>query len=107
MLRQAMSLCNQLSRLKKVSEAVGLEEVHEFFRCLQDHGSEPTVYSALDALLCLMRTVEETLRHPITTQQWLKDDWLESKGLLQAINRLFREVHACSMTKAGDVGVGQ
>jgi len=101
-----MGLRNQLSRLKKVSDVVDLEEVHEFFRCLQDHGSVPTVYSALDDLLCLMRTVEGTLGQPITLKQWLNDSWLESQGLLQAINRLFREVHACNKTKAGHAGVG-
>ncbi len=51
-----------------------------------------------------MRSVEKTLRHPITTQQWLNDDWLESQGLLQAINRLFREVRACSITTVCNAG---
>jgi len=99
-----MALRNRLSRLKKVADAVDLEEVHEFFRCLQNHGSEPTVYSALDDLLCHMRRVEEALGRPITIQQWLNDSWLESKGLLQAINRLFREVHACSRTTVCNAG---
>ncbi len=102
-----MSLRNQLSRLKKVSDVVDHEEVQEFFRCLQDHGNEPTVYSALNDLLCLMRKVEEMLRQPITTQLWQNDDWLVSKGLLQAINLLFREVHACSMTTVCKAGVEQ
>ncbi len=102
-----MSLRNQFSRLKKVSDVVDHEEVQEFFRCLQHHGNVPTVYAALDDLLCLIRKVEGSLRHSITTQQWLNDDWLESKGLLQAINRLLREVHVCSLTRAGDAGVGQ
>jgi hypothetical protein len=102
-----MGVRNQLTRLNKVADAVDLEEVHEFFRCLEDHGNDPKVYSALDELLCLLRDVEEGLRHPISTQQWLNDDWLASKGLLQAINCLFREVHACNLAKTGDAGVGQ
>ncbi len=101
-----MSLRNKLTRLNKVADAVGHEEVQAFFRAVQEHGSEPKVFAALNDLLCLMRTVEATLRHPITIQQWLNDDWLEGQGLLQAINRLFREVRACEMTKAS-AGVGQ
>jgi len=96
-----MGVRNQLSRLNKVADAVDLEEVHEFFRCLEDHGNDPRVYSALEDLLRLMRRVEEALGCPITTRQWLNDDWLENQGLLQAINRLFREVHACADGKEG------
>ncbi len=36
-----MGLRNHLTRLKKVADAVGHEEVQEFFRCLQDHGNTP------------------------------------------------------------------
>jgi hypothetical protein len=99
-----MGFRSQLSRLKKVADAVGHEQIEEFFRCLQENGNDPKVYSALDDLLCLMAKVEETLRHPITTRQWLNDDWMESQGLMQAFDRLFREVHSCTLTKAGDEG---
>jgi hypothetical protein len=99
-----MGLRNQLSRLKKVSDAVGHEQIEEFFRVMQEHSGNPKVFGALDDLLCLIRKVEETMGCPITTQQWLNDDWLESKGLLRAINRLFREVHACTLTTVCDAG---
>jgi hypothetical protein len=99
-----MRLGNHLSRLKKVSDAVDVEEVEEFFRLMHEHSGNPKVFAAIEDLSRLMKEVEAALGRPITPRQWWSNSWMESKGLLQAINRLFLEVHA---SVDGEEGVGQ
>ena len=99
-----MRLRNQLSRLNKVPDAVGHEEVQEFFHLMHEHSGNPKVFAAIEDLSRLMKEVEAALGRPITHRQWWSNSWMESKGLLQAINRLFLEVHACVGVQEG---VGQ
>ena len=92
-----MSLRNRLSRLERMSGDAGVEEVDSFFRRLHEHCHDPEVSAAVDNIWELMREAEAALGHPITPRQWLDDRWMESWGLIEANNRLFRAVHACTV----------
>ncbi len=45
-----MGLRNQLSRLNKVADAVGHEEVEDFFHLMHEHSGNPKVFAAIEDL---------------------------------------------------------
>ena len=89
-----MSLCNRLSRLERMCGDADVEDAHAFFRCLHEHGDDPEVGAAVDNLWERMQEAEAVLGHPIAMREWLNDAWMESWGLTEATNRLFRAVQA-------------
>jgi hypothetical protein len=93
-----------LSRLEKMSGDADMEDFHEFFRCMREHGDDPEVGAAVDNIWERMQVAEAALGHPITLREWLNDAWMESWGLTEANNRLFRAAHAAVVQAAESRG---
>jgi hypothetical protein len=75
----------------------GATDVDALFERMREHGDDPRVSAALYDVLRLMKEVEAALGHPITSREWLDDRWMENRGLVEAINRIFRVVHECTV----------
>jgi hypothetical protein len=90
-----VSLRNRLSRLEKMSGDPNIEEVHAFFRSMQEYRDDPEVGAAVVNLSELMVQAEAAQGHEMTTREWFDDRWRDSWGLSDALKRLIRAVLTC------------
>jgi hypothetical protein len=95
-----MSTRTRLGRLEEALGVTGLETVDNFFRLLQGHGREPAVSAAAEFFRERMRRLEAALGRPVAPREWLDDDWMDERGLTDAVNGLLRAVRAAAAATA-------